>query len=328
MKLALVLAAPLLAAAAAFAQDGTVEKALKDLGSEDYGVREKAAATLRKEGAAAAEALRKASEQDPDPEVRQRAKQLLEELARPGAAPKAPAPRAGARPGTVVVKMINGDATYVLTPASGESITFQRRADGSVRLEHPDGRGGSAVVEAASLEAFLKDHAKLAARFGITAEGIDLDGLKVAFGAKVRELPRRWKLEEEFPAEPFDGLQEELRRMMDELRKRRPLELPPDWDPEGFFGVPAVKGARLGAVPELLRSHLKLPEGRGVVVESVREGSTAEAAGLKTHDVILEIDGKPVSSSRDVKELLKGDSTVKVVRGGREENVKPAPKEY
>jgi hypothetical protein len=43
-------------------------------------------------------------------------------------------------------------------------------------------------------------------------------------------------------------------------------------------------------VPPLLRNHLVLPEGAGLVVREVAAGSPAEAAGLRVHDVLVFLD--------------------------------------
>lgn len=314
-------------AVAAWAQEDPAADAVRRLGSENYETREKAATDLKKLGTEALPALRKAASGEADPEVRLRARQILEEIergSRPAPSPR-PAQRA-LRPGTMSVRMVNGDATYSLAPESGDPITFHRRADGSVRLDYPDGSGGTKSAEAATIEKFVSEHAELAAKYGITAEGINHGGLKTSFLSRAR-LPGIPRILEEPGAEPFSQLQEELRRMLEEMRREAP-GFPPDWEPKGLFSTPVVKGARLGEVPELLRSHLSIPEGQGVVIEAVREGSTAESLGLKRHDILLEIDGKKAGAVRDVADRLSRSSTLKVLRGGKEQTLTPPPKEY
>jgi len=324
MKLALWFAPAILAAGLALQDDG-VREAMKNLGSDNYETREKAAAELRKIGAPALEALRRAAKDDADPEVRLRARQLADEIEK--AAPPKPAPRRAAGGGSLSVKIVNGDASYALTPASGDPITFHKRADGSVRLEYVDESGRSAAAEGATLDKFLGEHADLARKFGISAEGIDYGGMKTSFQPRVRfQAPPRWP-DQEPGQEPFGDLQEELRKMMEELRRNAP-ELPPAWEPEGLFGFPVVRGARLGPVPDVLRTQLSIPEGQGVVVEAVREGTTADSVGLKKHDVILEIDGRKTGSVREVRERLTQEAAVKILRGGKEQTVKATRKEY
>jgi hypothetical protein len=54
-------------------------------------------------------------------------------------------------------------------------------------------------------------------------------------------------------------------------------------------------GVRLERVSELAADQLGLEVGRGVGISGVMEGSPAEKAGFKTHDIVLEFAGKPVS---------------------------------
>lgn len=51
-----------------------------------------------------------------------------------------------------------------------------------------------------------------------------------------------------------------------------------------------VAGMSLVPVPPLLRNHLVLPEGAGLVVREVAAGSPGEAAGLRVHDVLVFLD--------------------------------------
>jgi serine protease Do len=53
-------------------------------------------------------------------------------------------------------------------------------------------------------------------------------------------------------------------------------------------------GISVNAPDDAVRAQLGLPEGQGVVVNDVVSGSPAEAAGIKKHDVVLELNGKPI----------------------------------
>jgi hypothetical protein len=57
-------------------------------------------------------------------------------------------------------------------------------------------------------------------------------------------------------------------------------------------------GARVATPNATLVEQLELPKGHGVVLEEVPPGSAAARAGLKAHDILLELDGKPVPSDR------------------------------
>jgi PDZ domain len=121
----------------------------------------------------------------------------------------------------------------------------------------------------------------------------------------------------------------------------------PDAPPPGIPGQPPVIRptppplgtgeniliqARLGTTVErpcpALRTQLDLPRGQGLVLGEVRKGTSADRAGLRTHDILLEIDGHSVPSDpQALTQLLlgiKGDQAVDVVvvRSARSETIK------
>jgi hypothetical protein len=55
-------------------------------------------------------------------------------------------------------------------------------------------------------------------------------------------------------------------------------------------------GARLGKPSDTLADQLDLPRDHGLVVEEVSANSTAGRAGIKRHDILLELDGQAVVS--------------------------------
>jgi len=87
-------------------------------------------------------------------------------------------------------------------------------------------------------------------------------------------------------------------------------------------------GAHVEPVSAEVADQLDLPKGQGLMVRNVMPDSPAAKAGLKAHDVILEIDGKKVSNN--IPELarmlgdIKKDSAVDVVvlRKGKKETIK------
>jgi beta-lactamase regulating signal transducer with metallopeptidase domain len=90
--------------------------------------------------------------------------------------------------------------------------------------------------------------------------------------------------------------------------------------------------ARLGILysppSATLAEQLNLPEGQGIVITEVAKDSAAAKAGLKAHDILLEIDGHAVP--RDAAELskfvkeLKADKEMEaiVLRKGQKETIK------
>jgi hypothetical protein len=149
----------------------------------------------------------------------------------------------------------------------------------------------------------------------------------------------------EFPKEGAPGLKEQHRRYMEEMQKamerarkimgRRGMAggLPQGFPAfPGAFGQAGESHGRLGVVvqtpDETLVDQLELPKGQGLVIRRVANDSAAQKAGLKAHDILLEVDGKAVSSdpAEFVRMLgdIKADTAVDVVvlRKGRKETVK------
>lgn len=288
---------------AVLAQDetaGTIDKLIQQLGADEFAAREKATEELKKIGKPAEEALRKAAEKSDDPEVRERARAVLDSMS---GKPKAQAQRR-ALPGlrgltgsSVTVQSINGDSTYRVTPGDGgPAMTFHKDKAGAVKLDYADEKGESKSAEAGSVEKFVKDHPELAAKFGITEEGIDYGGTRVSFkgGLQGFALPRGFN--------------------------RGRFAPPPALEEEE--GLRAA-GATFEKVAEALRAQLDLPEGQGLVITKVDEGGAAGAAGLRKSDILLEIDGKKVSSVQDVRKTLKDSGTTTVLRKGRRETLTP-----
>jgi hypothetical protein len=280
-----------------------IQDLIRKLGSDDFETREKASEELKKAGKSAKDALTKAAEESEDPEVRQRSRTILEEMAKA----ERPAPRRiplpqpgqpgfGFRGSSVTIRSVNGDSVYTITPGDGSpTLTFHKAAAGPVKLEYPDG-GETKSAESPTLEAFLKDHKELAQKFGISEEGINYSGSRVNFkgnGMPDFNFPRLPRLAPRVPP---------------------PAPVPPlDDEEEGV----RVAGARLGAVEESLRAQLDIPEKQGAVVLGVTPGSPAEALGLRKNDVLLEIDGKKITSPESAKGRLTKESTGTVLRKGR-----------
>jgi serine protease Do len=91
-----------------------------------------------------------------------------------------------------------------------------------------------------------------------------------------------------------------------------------------------VTRAWLGVViqdlsPELAE-YYKIDSEKGVLVTQVYEGDPAEKAGIRANDIITEVDGEKVSSSRElsrkIANLTVGDQVpVTIVRDGKEETI-------
>ncbi len=87
-------------------------------------------------------------------------------------------------------------------------------------------------------------------------------------------------------------------------------------------------GVQLDGIPELLREHLDLPKGQGMVFINVPAQSVAGKAGIKPNDILLEFNGKAVPSdatefAKILKEV-KPDTAVDltIIRKGKKETIK------
>jgi hypothetical protein len=279
-----------------------IQDLIKKLGSDDFTTREQASEELKKAGKGAREALKKAAEESEDPEVRQRARTILDDQtkAEKPAAPRRIVPGQGLQGFSgVAVRSVNGDSTYTITPADGTPVlTFHKAQAGNVKLDYIEG-GESKSVASATLDAFLKDHKELAQKYGISEEGIDYGGSRVSFKGPL------------FP---------KFNQPLFPLPQRPNRALPPPIPQDDEEGTP-VAGALLAPVDDALRAQLEIPEGQGAVVTKVTPGSLAAALGLRKSDVLLEIDGKKITAPESAKGLLMRESRAVVLRKGKKETL-------
>jgi hypothetical protein len=127
-----------------------------------------------------------------------------------------------------------------------------------------------------------------------------------------------------------------MREMMQRMGQQRfpVLSPPPGMQPGMMF--PGMGGhslnARLGAQIQTpsatLAEQLDLPKDQGLILRDVSPDSAAAKAGLKPHDVLLELDGKPVPNRPEklIRMLadIKPDTAVEavVLRKGKKETIK------
>ncbi len=90
----------------------------------------------------------------------------------------------------------------------------------------------------------------------------------------------------------------------------------PDSVPTSAYWI----GVGCEPVPAVLQAQLKLPEGEGLVVATVAEGSPAAAAGIQVNDVLLAAGDKPLKSVADlvsaVDEAKEREINIKLLRAG------------
>ncbi len=82
-------------------------------------------------------------------------------------------------------------------------------------------------------------------------------------------------------------------------------------------------------VNRTLRSHLKLNEGNGVVVNDVVKESPAAKAGVLKHDVLLQVGEKPLSKLSDLREAVNASAgkslSIKLIRSGKQQILNVTP---
>jgi membrane-associated protease RseP (regulator of RpoE activity) len=81
----------------------------------------------------------------------------------------------------------------------------------------------------------------------------------------------------------------------------------------------------------VLRTHLQLADDVGVLVENVVPGSPAEKAGLRQHDIIIAVDGEPISAVTALQEVVaeRGKKAIelKVIRLAKERKISVTPED-
>ncbi|MHC4606193.1 MAG: PDZ domain-containing protein [Planctomycetota bacterium] len=327
--------------AAAHAQEeGDVAKRvaglIKKLGSEDFQERENATEELRKIGDPAVPQLKKAMEEAEDPEVRARAESIVDEIeaAKEAEEEKKNPTRDRGRGfgggggfsfrsqssgggGSFMTQSDGTGTTYDMRPAGKDPIKFFLGNDGSVELEYRDKDGKKKKAKAKSVKKFIEKHPELAKKYGITKDGIDYgQQQKFGGGGGVPDVQRMLRGVPGFGRNPqgTEDPPDDVVKELDDLLRKVERENK-DFDDLYRWRTRAPE-ATFGAVPEAVRVHLAIPEGQGIAVERVPEGSAAAALGLREHDIILEIDGAPVRSAGDARSLTER-STVAILRDGK-----------
>lgn len=82
-------------------------------------------------------------------------------------------------------------------------------------------------------------------------------------------------------------------------------------------------GVVVEPVPRLLREHIELPEGVGLIVREVQEGSPAELGGIEANDILLSYNSQLLVNYDQLLVLLRledpgAEIALKVLRKGQE----------
>jgi beta-lactamase regulating signal transducer with metallopeptidase domain len=129
----------------------------------------------------------------------------------------------------------------------------------------------------------------------------------------------------------MEQIRGEMRKRMEEMRRNLPEGVQGRFPLRGMramIGGSGRMGVRVDRPNAALADQLDLPKGQGLVVVDVIPDSAAAKAGLKPHDILMQFEGKAVSSEpAEFSELVrdaKADTplTVVVKRKGKEETIK------
>lgn len=146
------------------------------------------------------------------------------------------------------------------------------------------------------------------------------------FGSQAaRELAERYRGDSELNKQRAEELRrggEEMRKRMEELQRNNP-------GGNYFFNVGA--GRRIGVTTTPLGPQLADYFGvrKGVLVNSVEDGSPAARAGIKAGDVIVEAEGEQVEDSGDLSRAInkkeEGEVSLSVYRERKQRTVRVTP---
>src|SRR5258708_7683065 len=89
-------------------------------------------------------------------------------------------------------------------------------------------------------------------------------------------------------------------------------------------------GISVAQVDDVLRSHLGLAEGKGVLVTDVVDGSPAKQAGIQKNDVLVSVGDQEIAGVERLNQLLEAAAekatAIGVIRSGRRQTVQVTPK--
>lgn len=139
--------------------------------------------------------------------------------------------------------------------------------------------------------------------------------------------------------EPFNGNFNIPRVEMPEIvipDAPRVMTIPPGggWTTTGdgnvmLFGASRRIGVSVSSLTKQLGEYFGVPDGKGLLVTSVRDGGPAFKGGIRAGDVIVEADGRPVDSNieliRAIGSKKEGDVRLTIVRDKNRVSISVTP---
>jgi hypothetical protein len=212
---------------------------------------------------------------------------------------------------------------HVVPQASAEPLKDEKKADTEKpKKEAKDDKKPPVVPVLPDIEKLLKG----------LPQGIDEAKLK-EMRKRLEAMRKQMEQQNEAMRKQIEQQSAAMRRRMEQQVEmmRRQMEMGQRFGRLAPFGG-SQHNTRLGAQtrpPEpALATQLDLPKGQGQVLEEVAPNSAAAKAGLKAHDILLELRGKSVPSNRDqFARLLEGVKPktpvdAVVLRKGKKETIK------
>jgi serine protease Do len=156
--------------------------------------------------------------------------------------------------------------------------------------------------------------------------GVQVDDVIVGYnGMKVESARALRRMVQESPA----GRTVELRIVRNGAAMLLPVTLGEGRDmlvgPAAAPRAPRTLGVGVEPVSPQLADLFELNDGEGLFVSQVQSNSVAERAGIRARDLLVEIEGRVITSaeelSRTLNELPGFDAVVTVIRNGVRENV-------
>lgn len=298
---------------------------IRALGSAEEAERESARQALKNAGAKARAALELAARESSDPEVRWNARKLLRQIEEEASTP-APKSRleplrghAESKDAQPKFRELDGEAPFPqdLREGANRGVTksVQIGPDGRVQVtvtENIDGERVTKNYEANSMEELRAKHPGVLRDVGIgIAPMPQLPGMEMPGLENIEELFQRLNLRMEGFDAPQDGGLPEMKEFWRELRRGPQERAPQEESIPGFEVAPRVELApseRLGVKVEALHPEvaqfLDVPEGTGLIVAEVLEGTLAQSLGLQAKDVLVRIQDQVVRTPDSIRTAL------------------------
>jgi hypothetical protein len=168
-----------------------------------------------------------------------------------------------------------------ISVVNGKRITWGKDGDGRVLLRYPDPETGEEKEATAfDWKDFLKRHPEISREFGVTETGPR--GRGGGFGARVVLGPAI------------------------KIKKRKPTSV-----------TLKALGVVVEEVSEVLRYHLGLDKGKGVMVKAAFVTGRGADLGIRKYDIILAFDGNEVKGLDNVQDVCKTFEKITVIQKGK-----------